>query len=94
MKKVEIPTLIKMLFNIIMSKYMEELQFENYGKSKCEECEKLKKKLERKVGLKQNTIDVLERELKSWRDAHWKLVGVNAKLMDKVHALSGGDTII
>jgi len=78
-----------------MSKYLEDLQFENYGKDgNCEQCIKIKQKLERKVGLKQNTIDILERELKSWRDAHWKLVGVNAKLMDKVKVLSGDVSIV
>ena len=55
-----------------MSKYLEDLQFDNYGKdSKCNECDKIKKKFERKVGIKQNTIDVLERELRDWKDAHW-----------------------
>ena len=78
-----------------MSKYLEDIQFENYGKdSKCENCEKLKKKLERKVGIKQNTIDVLERELRDWKDAHWKLVGVNCKLRDKIQALQGNETIV
>ena len=79
-----------------MSKYLEDIQFENYGKDAlvCEECVKLKIKLERKVGIKQNTIDVLERELRNWKDAHWKLVGVNAKLQDKIHTLDGNDTII
>jgi hypothetical protein len=78
-----------------MSKYAEDDMFINYGKdSKCEDCEKIKKKLERKVGIKQNTIDVLERELRNWKDAHWKLVGVNAKLRDKIHTLEGTDTIL
>lgn len=78
-----------------MSKYLEDLQFDNYGKdSKCEECVKIKKKLERKVGIKQNTIDVLERELRDWKDAHWKLVGVNAKLRDKIQALHSNETIV
>jgi len=74
---------------------MEEEQYLNYGKdSKCEECERLKLKLKRKVGIKQNTIDVLERELRNWKDAHWKLVGVNCKLEDKIKALEGNDTIV
>ena len=74
------------MFHIMASKYAEDDMFLNYGKeSKCLECEKLKIKLERKVGLKQNTIDKLERELKKWQQSHWKLVGVNAKLMDQVN---------
>jgi len=47
-------------------------------------CEKLKKKLERKVGLKQNTIDNLERELKYLKEHHWKLVEENCQLRDKL----------
>ena len=83
-----------------MSKYLEDIQFENYGKDtnevggKREECEKLKLKVKRKVGIKQNTIDVLERELRDWKDAHWKLVGVNCKLRDKVRALGCIETIV
>tara|TARA_R110002012_G_scaffold12827_3_gene56424 strand:- start:1713 stop:1904 length:192 start_codon:yes stop_codon:yes gene_type:complete len=46
----------------------------------CEKC----KKLERKVGLKQNTINNLERELKYLKEHHWKLVGDHCKLKDKV----------
>lgn len=72
-----------------MSKYLEDIQFENYGKdSKCLECEKIKIKLERKVGLKQNTIDKLQREVKSWSEAHWELVGINCKLKDQVNTLT------
>ena len=68
-----------------MSKYAEDDMFLNYGKKKdCEECQKLKKKLERKVGLKQNTINNLERELKYLKEHHWKLVGDHCKLKDKV----------
>lgn len=78
-----------------MSKYLEDIQFENYGKdSKCSQCEKLKKKLERKVGIKQNTIDVLERELRDWKDHHWKLVKVNCQLRDKIQSLEGNTTIV
>ena len=77
------------------SKYAEDDMFVNYGKDKpCDNCDKIKKKLERKVGIKQNTIDVLERELRDWKDAHWKLVGVNCKLRDKIHALGDTDTIV
>ena len=61
---------------------------------KCEECERLKLKLKRKVGIKQNTINVLERELNNWKDAHWKLVGVNCKLEDRIKVLEGKDNII
>ena len=70
-----------------MSKYLEDIQFENYGKKpngECSLCEKLKKKLERKVGLKQNTIDNLERELKYLKEHHWKLVEENCILRDKL----------
>ena len=70
-----------------MSKYLEDIQFENYGKEphgECTLCEKLKKKLERKVGLKQNTIDNLERELKYLKEHHWKLVEENCILRDKL----------
>ena len=70
-----------------MSKYLEDIQFENYGKEpkgECSLCEKLKKKLERKVGLKQNTIDNLERELKYLKEHHWKLVEENCILRDKL----------
>jgi len=79
-----------------MSKYAEDDMFLNYSKKEtpCEECAKIKKKLERKVGIKQNTIDVLERELRNWKDAHWKLVGVNCKLEDRIHILEGSDNII
>lgn len=71
-----------------MSKYKESEQFENYGKdSVCQGCEALKLKLIRKVGLKQNTINNLERELKGWRESHWNLVGANCKLMDKLREL-------
>jgi len=79
------------------SKYAEDDMFLNYGKDsiiKNQCCEKIKKKLERKVGIKQNTIDVLERELRDWKDAHWKLVGVNCKLRDKIQALQGNETIV
>ena len=77
-----------------MSKYLEDLQFDNYGNdSKCNECDKIKKKLERKVGIKQNTIDVLERELRDWKDHHWKLVRVNCQLKDKLREI-GCDEII
>lgn len=77
------------------SKYAEDEQYINYGKdSKCEECEKLKLKLKRKVGSKQNTIDVLERELRNWKEHHWKLVGVNCRLRDKINALEGNDIIV
>ena len=32
-----------------MSKYLEDLQFDNYGKdSKCNECDKIKKNLKEK----------------------------------------------
>jgi uncharacterized protein YcbK (DUF882 family) len=80
------------------SKYAEDEMFLNYGKDtnevvgKCEKCEKIKKKLERKVSIKQNTIDVLERELRDWKDSHWKLVKVNCQLRDKIQALKGIDT--
>ena len=78
-----------------MSKYAEDDMFLNYSKeNKCEKCEKLKKKLERKVGIKQNTIDVLERELRDWKDAHWKLAKVNCQLRDKVQALGCNETIV
>ena len=77
------------MFHIMASKYAEDDMFLNYGKeSKCLECEKLKIKLERKVGLKQNTIDKLQREVKSWSKAHWDLVGINCKLKDQVNTLS------
>ena len=76
------------------SKYAEDDMFNNFGKdSKCEECVKIKKKLERKVGIKQNTIDVLERELRDWKDHHWKLVKVNCQLKDKLREI-GCDEII
>jgi len=78
-----------------MSKYAEDDMFLNYGKdSKCEECEKIKKKLERKVGIKQNTIDVLERELRDWKDHHWKNVKVNCQLRDKLRELGYDDKIV
>jgi len=75
---------------------MEDEQYINYGKKEttCEECEKLKLKLIRKVGIKQNTIDVLERELKNWQEGHWELVRINCKLKDKIKALERNDTII
>ena len=76
------------------SKYAEDDMFNNFGKdSKCEEWVKIKKKLERKVGIKQNTIDVLERELRDWKDHHWKLVKVNCQLKDKLREI-GCDEII
>ena len=78
-----------------MSKYAEDDMFLNYGKdSKCDDCEKIKKKLEKKVSIKQNTINVLERELRDWKDAHWKLVGVNAMLRDKLQSLHSNETIV
>ena len=78
-----------------MSKYAEDDMFLNYGKdSKCTQCEKLKKKLDRKVGIKQNTIDVLERELRDWKDHHWKLAKVNCQLRDKIQSLEGNTTIV
>lgn len=46
----------------------------------CEKC----KKLERKVGLKQNTINNLERKLRDWKEHHWKLVGEHCKLLDEL----------
>ena len=77
------------------SKYSEDDMFLNYGKdSKCEKCEKVKKKLERKVGIKQNTIDVLERELRDWKDHHWKLVRVNCQLKDKLREIGCDETIV
>ena len=77
-----------------MSKYSEDSQFENYGKDKCENCEKIKKKLERKVGIKQNTIDVLERELRDWKDHHWKNVKINCQLRDKLQELGYDEKIV
>jgi len=78
-----------------MSKYAEDDMFLNYGvDSKCEECEKIKKKLERKVGIKQNTVDVLERELRNLKDTHWKLVKVNCQLRDKLSELGDNDKIV
>ena len=77
------------------SKYSEDYHFENYGKdSKCENCEKIKKKLERKVGIKQNTIDVLERELREWKDHHWKNVKINCQLRDKLQELGYDEKIV
>ncbi len=77
------------------SKYAEDDMFLNYGvDSKCEECEKIKKKLERKVGIKQNTVDVLERELRNLKDTHWKLVKVNCQLRDKLSELGDNDKIV
>jgi len=78
-----------------MSKYAEDDMFVNYGvDSKCDECEKIKKKLERKVGIKQNTVDVLERELRNLKDTHWKLVKVNCQLRDKLSELGDNDKIV
>ena len=78
-----------------MSKYAEDDMFINYGvDSKCEECEKIKKKLERKVGIKQNTVDVLERELRNLKDSHWKLVKVNCQLRDKLLELGCDEKIV
>ena len=71
-----------------MSKYSEDDMFLNYGKNtnevgrECKSC----KKLERKVGLKQNTINNLERELKDLKDTHWSLVGYHCKLTDELTA--------
>ena len=77
-----------------MSKYSEDSQFENYGKDKCENCEKIKKKLERKVGIKQNTIDVLERELKNMKKHHWDLVRKHCILSDKLQELGYDEKIV
>ena len=82
------------------SKYAEDDMFENYGKDtcevvrECENCEKIKKKLERKVGIKQNTIDVLERELRDWKDHHWKNVKLNCQLRDKLQELGYDEKIV
>jgi len=78
-----------------MSKYAEDDMFLNYGKdSKCEDCEKIKKKYERKIGIKQNTIEVLERELRDWKDHHWKNVKVNCQLKDKLRELGYDEKIV
>lgn len=78
-----------------MSKYAEDDMFLNYNKdSKCEECEKIKKKCDRKIGIKQNTIEVLERELRDWKDHHWKNVKVNCQLRDKLRELGYDEKIV
>jgi len=78
-----------------MSKYAEDDMFLNYSKdSKCEDCLKIKKKLERKVGIKQNTVDVLERELRNLKDTHWQLVKVNCQLRDKLLELGCDEKIV
>ena len=65
------------------SKYAEDDMFLNYGKdTECKSCTKL----ERKVALKQNTINNLERELKNLKDTHWNLVGDHCKLTDELTA--------
>ena len=56
--------------------------------------QEIKKKCDRKIGIKQNTIEVLERELRDWKDHHWKNVKVNCQLRDKLRELGYDEKIV